>query len=241
MSAGFVAKRREIVEHLQDGRLTLLEYGAYDLMILLADKRSGVWRGSAKALAANCGAGDVSDRQARHILEQLEKKRYIRRFPTPRSHRNYPILINKYLVRFGALSGMRLNAWASEDWRNPVYEKCPEHGAERAPIRDLRLETGEEEAAAASAHCEKQESWKTIGIEPCGPLAFRQLWQTHYASRDGRGLGETMGGCLDAWDRIRGKRPRPAEFSKALHRIRQDEPAQASQPDEEVPLVEAPE
>src|SRR5712692_4918497 len=141
MLGGYVGKRRGIVEHLQAGRLTLLEYGAYDLMILLADKCTGIWMGSAKALAANCGAGDLTERQARHMLESLEKKGYIRRFPTRRSHGNYTILINKYLVRCGALSGMRLNAAASDDWRNPVYEKCLEQGTERAPIREKRRET----------------------------------------------------------------------------------------------------
>jgi hypothetical protein len=31
------------------------------------------------------------DRQARHLLESIERKGYIRRFPKRRSHANYPI------------------------------------------------------------------------------------------------------------------------------------------------------
>lgn len=123
--------------------MTLQIYAAHDVLVLLADKQSGIWVGSAKAFAANCGAGDISERQARHILESLEKGRYIRRFPIRRSHKNYPILIDKFQPTFGAYTGMRLNAVATTDWGNPVYESCQEDGAERTPIRegDLRPET----------------------------------------------------------------------------------------------------
>ena len=150
MSAGYIQKRRGILDHLRDGRLTLLELGAHDVIILLADKATGMWVGSAKALSANCGAGDITDRQARHLLESLEIKGYIRRFPKRRSHANYPILVNRYLVTFGAYSGMTLNASATSDWRKPVYESRQEQGAEqgledgaeqgaeRAPIQEVR-------------------------------------------------------------------------------------------------------
>jgi hypothetical protein len=151
VNSGFIQKRRGILDHLRDGRLTLLELGAHDVVILLADKSTGLWTGSAKALAANCGAGDITDRQARHLLESLEKKGYIRRFPKRRSHANYPILVNRYLVTFGAYSGMTLNASATSDWRKPVYESRQEQGAERgveegvqrgaerAPIQEVRM------------------------------------------------------------------------------------------------------
>jgi hypothetical protein len=147
-SSGYVPKRRGVLEHLNDGRLTLQQYGAYDVLILLADKATGVWFGSAKALAANCGAGDIAERQARHILESLESKGYIKRFPKRRAHGNYPIAIDKYQVTVGAHSRMRLNARASSDWKTPVYDKCEvpgeepglQHGVAGAPIQE-----GEEE------------------------------------------------------------------------------------------------
>lgn len=137
---GYIPKRRGVLEHLQDGRLTLLEYAAYDAMILLADKSSGMWWGSAKALAAICGAGDLTERQARHLLESLGQKGYIRRFATAGKRGNYPILVNKFEVTFGARKGMRLNAERTSDWRNPVYESCQVQGEVqgevRAPIRE---------------------------------------------------------------------------------------------------------
>jgi hypothetical protein len=160
---GYVPKRRGIIEHLRDGRMTLQMYAAHDVLVLLAEKSTGIWIGSAKAFASNCGAGDISERQARHILERLESARYIKRFPVRRSHRNYPILIDKFQITFGAYSGKRLNAAATMDSRHPVYEPCleygvehgAEHGAEgrpeRAPIRerDFRLEKEKSPSARA--------------------------------------------------------------------------------------------
>jgi hypothetical protein len=151
-TTNFVQKRRGILDHLQEGRLTLLEYAAHDVMLLKADKATGVWFGSAKALACTCGAGDLTDRQARHVLESLESKSYIRRFPTRRSHANYPILIHRYEVTFGAYTGMRLNAWASSNWRQPAYENCLEQGAgqgaENAPYQEERKDKRETKTCA---------------------------------------------------------------------------------------------
>ena len=146
---GYVQKRRGVIDHLRDGRLTLLELGAHDVLLLLADKASGMWIGSAKALAANCGAGDITDRQARHLLESLEKKGYIRRFPKRRSHANYPILINRYLITFGANIGSMLNASATTDWRNPVYQSRQELGVQ------IGLEDGAEDASIQECKANK--------------------------------------------------------------------------------------
>jgi hypothetical protein len=206
---GYTQKRRGAVEHLRDGRLTLLEYGAHDLVLALADKKTGIWWGSAKALAAHCGAGDVSERQARHLLESLESKHYIRRFAKKRGHGNYAILINKYEVTFGAHKGMRLNAEKTADWRNPVYESCLESGLEQraengaaegraegeahAPFRegDLRLEKEREQekkqksatAAATSVQFspEVATAFRALGYEqPFGVPEFQAIWTDEY-------------------------------------------------------------
>jgi hypothetical protein len=216
---GHVKRRRGILGHLQDGRITLLEEGAHDVISMLANKASGIWFGSARAFAANCGAGDVSERQGRHLLESLEQKGYIRRFTTPRAHGNYPILINKYEVTFGAQSGMRLNAVTSIDWRKPVYELRPEHGAEEGAERAPYQEERREKAAAASGNAEP---WKAIGLNhPIGDKAFREFWETTWATRNGHRLSEVMGGCADAWQAGGGKVP--ASFFRELARIRAEE------------------
>lgn len=158
---GYVQRRRGILGHLQDGRLTLLECGTHDVISMLADKATGIWFGSARGFAASCGAGEISERQARHLLESLEKKGYLKRFAKPRAHGNYPILVNKYEVTFGAHTGMRLNAAATKDWRRPVYESCAEHGvekgvgkgAERSPFQEQELRH-EKEITPSSARAQ---------------------------------------------------------------------------------------
>jgi hypothetical protein len=199
---GYTQKRRGAVDHLRDGRLSLLEYGAHDLLLALADKATGMWWGSAKGLAATCGAGDVTERQARHLLESLEKKRYIRRFAKKRGHGNYPILLNKFEVTFGAYKGMRLNAEETSDWRNPVYQVCQGDGSDRgpadgaaqgepsAPFREGEFKTEKEKktkkqtTAASSTEVSPNvcQAFRTLGYEqPFGPLEFQEIWADEYS------------------------------------------------------------
>lgn len=122
---GYVALRRGIIEHLRDGRLTPTEFTVYVFMILAADKDSGIWVGSGKAVAGNLC---VSNSTAHHALCSLETKGYIRRFTTPGRHGNYPILIDKYVVKQNGEEPVRLNAVESTDWRNPLYDSCKDGG-----------------------------------------------------------------------------------------------------------------
>lgn len=128
---GYVQKRRGVVDHLQQGRMTLLEYGAFDFVVLSADKATGVWLGNAQTLSLSCGAGDVSVRQARTLLESLERKRYIRRFSVLGSRSVYPIAVHQYKVTFGARSGTMLDAWNSTSYEELRYEWPP--GASELP------------------------------------------------------------------------------------------------------------
>jgi hypothetical protein len=134
--SGFVAARRGLLDHLRDGRITLLEYGTLIALIQHAHSDSGLWIGSAKAFSCICGAGDIGNRQARHLLEQLERKSYIKRFATPRKKGNYPILVHKYLCTSGAYAGKMINAVATMDWRHPLFESiaehCSQHGLEHS-------------------------------------------------------------------------------------------------------------
>jgi hypothetical protein len=198
---GWTQKRRGAVEHLCDGRLTLLEYGAHDVLLALANPLTGVWCGSAKALAAICGAGEVSERQARHLLESLEEKGYVRRFATKRGHGNYPILLNKFEITLGANKGMRLNAAKSDDWRNPVYEKRLEEGLEQgvvggaargeahAPFREGKLKPETEkkkQGTAATPPIEVssviRQAFEGLSYEqPFGPPEFQEIWADEYS------------------------------------------------------------
>ena len=116
MTAGYVQLRRGILTHLAQGRLTWSQCMGFILLVAAADHRSGLWHGSARNLAALAGAGDVSERQARRILDALEAKRYIRRFVSRGARGNYPILVSKYEITEGPKKGRRVSLADRSFW-----------------------------------------------------------------------------------------------------------------------------
>src|SRR5262249_27866895 len=103
---GFLQLRRGLWEHVRDGRLTHIEALVYIYMLTQADRRSGVWNGSAGALA---GELTVPKSTAKYALQKLDGS-YIRRFAAPGRHFCYPILLHKFLVTDGQHIGLRLDA-----------------------------------------------------------------------------------------------------------------------------------
>lgn len=129
MTSGYVPIRRGIIEHLRDGRISPTEFAVYVMIILHADRTTGIWLGGPHDIAA-CFAGLIGERYVRRIVERLEMGAYIKRFAKPGSHKIYPILVNRYEVTEGARKGTRLNAGATTHYDNPVYsngeETCEE-------------------------------------------------------------------------------------------------------------------
>jgi hypothetical protein len=152
--AGYLQLRRAIFEHLRDGRLSKFQALGYIYIATQADTRTGIWRGSAGAFA---GEFCCSERSARHLIESLSDRGYLKRFPTPGRHFCYPILVNKYLVTDGEHAGERLNASASKSWQQPVYEKNGDFGEHRgehkggqsAPQRRRENKEGKSKPSAA--------------------------------------------------------------------------------------------
>lgn len=107
---GFFQLRRGIWEHVRDGRLSLQDVAVHQYIASQADTRTGVWNGSAGALA---GELCISPRMARRFVERLTRGDYIRRFPVPGRHICYPILVHKFLITDGQHKGEQLNALAS--------------------------------------------------------------------------------------------------------------------------------
>ena len=130
--------RSGIVEHLLSSRLSLFDLGIYTVIHLQADFKTGIWRGSAPRILATAPAG-TSLRAVQRGLENLAEIRFLRPFRDRGARGNYPCLVDKYDVRIGALKGLRLNAWKSESWRKPFYERdqcgVAEGVAERAPYQ----------------------------------------------------------------------------------------------------------
>jgi hypothetical protein len=115
----FVMVRRGILKHLEDGKLTSIEFAAYLVAILKADKSNGVWQGSSIALAAALGS-EVSQQTAERILAKLTKKKYLKSFRVHGQRGNKPYLINRYLITNGEGEVGVVNAADSTNWKKPA-------------------------------------------------------------------------------------------------------------------------
>jgi hypothetical protein len=73
-TGNFVQLRRGIERHVEDGSLSLLQFGAYCLILIGADAKDGCWNGSAPKLAAKA---NISRDSADHILGTLCDAGYI--------------------------------------------------------------------------------------------------------------------------------------------------------------------
>lgn len=150
--SGFYKRRRGVLEHLEAGRISLLDLAVHDLICLRANAvvgngsaiPSGVWFGSATAIHALCPR-EISERAIQRSLQHLENIGWIKRWMTPGKHGNYPILIARYSV--AELSGKEyiVTADATTDWQHPKLECVTESSSLRgipvtraAPYREKR-------------------------------------------------------------------------------------------------------
>ena len=173
MNSAFCILRGGVLDHLITGRLGFFELGLYVIVHLQADFRTGIWWGSAPKLHASAPAG-TSLREVQRGLQRLAKIGFLRPFHKHGARGNYPVLINKYDIKVGALKGKRLNAWESESWKNPRYAICTQSNAEpvtvpvaeAAPIQDSVDRTHEKEkqqpSKTAQAPSEKADTLASL-------------------------------------------------------------------------------
>jgi hypothetical protein len=102
----------------------------------------GTWIGSAGALAGEIG---INARTARDVLENLDEKGYVKRWPVPGRHVCYPIRVHKYPTTTGEHDGDLVDALSSTgpaDCRWLPAESRQQHGeenVERGAQRDGNL------------------------------------------------------------------------------------------------------
>lgn len=118
-----------------------------------AHTNDGTWIGSAGALAGEIG---INARTARDILENLDKKGYVKRWPVPGRHLCYPIRVHKYPTTTGEHDGDLVDAlssagpadyrWLPAESRQQHGEENVEHNAQRGgklSAAQKRIENGE--------------------------------------------------------------------------------------------------
>jgi hypothetical protein len=150
--SGFLQLRRGVFEHVRDGRMTRTAAFCYIYMLTQADTRTGIWSGSAGALAGELA---MPVGTARHVLEALDKG-YIKRFPTPGRHSCYPIALHKFLITEGEHKGQHLNALDSispTDQRYFLREQMGEQDFKQVDEQlgaQKRIETRDERRTTAA-------------------------------------------------------------------------------------------
>ena len=157
----------------------------------------------------------------RRHLKKLEKDKYIRMRRTPYGQ-VIEVLNSK---KFGIWGKEKPQSGVSPGVEKPTYESEKPIGESEKPQSAVSKEdhaiTMQEEAAAGRAAAAT--AWNWIGIQPCGPTPFQELFETNFANRNGHSRAELMAHTLDHWDVIRGSRPRPARFCAALDDVRRHE------------------
>lgn len=161
MTAGWYKRRRGILEHIEAGKIDLLESGIHDYLSLKANLVTdwpcsipvGIVYTSAPAIHAHYRR--VSERTIQRHLDHLEKIGWIKTFKTTGKRGNYPVLICRASVHDLAGNEYRINADKTTDWRHAVTEpvgevsgRCPESVRKLSRYRELRSECREERELA---------------------------------------------------------------------------------------------
>lgn len=159
---GFVKLRRGALDHVEAGRVGLLDLGVFALLLLRSNSvvgagdlwPAGIAMSSAKAISAYAPR-NIGEREIQRSLSNLERAKWIKRFRTPGRHGNYPVLLCRHSVHDLSGNEFRVDGENTTDWRHPklvpVSELSPvadgdgtRAGTELSPTREKRTEKQEE-------------------------------------------------------------------------------------------------
>jgi hypothetical protein len=127
MSSGYYKRRRGILEHLEDGTISLLDLAVHDYLNLKANLvigngsslPPGVCRTSAAAIHATCPR-QISERAIQRSLEHLEGIGWIKRWNIRGKRGNYPVLVCRASVHDLSGNEHRVDGTKTIDWKAPV-------------------------------------------------------------------------------------------------------------------------
>src|SRR4029077_14548775 len=101
----FTAIRNGLLDHALAGKLSPVDFGLYVFLIMRANYSTGIYEGCALTIA--CQFGDPSQKEhLQKSLRRLRDKKYLNYRNGDGRRGAYPILINKFDVTVGELSGM---------------------------------------------------------------------------------------------------------------------------------------
>lgn len=151
MGRAFYRRRMGACEHIESGEIALFDDGLHDFICMKAQHQvgnssaipPGVWIGSARAIWLLTRRQD-EERKIRRSLEKLERLSWIKRWHRQGEAGDYPILINRLVVRDQEGNDFSVNAEATEDWKHPVLVPLdnPRREASVGRPRDVREVSG---------------------------------------------------------------------------------------------------
>jgi hypothetical protein len=108
-------------DNIANGEFTPASLGVYVVLHLKCGYDNGIFMGSSTNLCNYMGGADKAVVNA--ALAHLKRHKKINYPRGNGSRKGYRILLNKYLVRKGALKGWTLNAFADNSLTHPLYER----------------------------------------------------------------------------------------------------------------------
>lgn len=131
MKSGWYPRRREILDHLESGEISLLDAAVHDFLCLTCNYKTGVARTSAVKINALCPTEDY--RAIKRSLQRLERLGWIKRFMIRGKKGNYPVVISRFFVRDASLTWWSVNTERTTDWRTVEFDRVPDGVLERVP------------------------------------------------------------------------------------------------------------
>jgi len=216
----FIRLRVGLLEHYEDGRMTPTMMNVHVIVLGQADYETGFWKGSAAKIFSAWG-GQLSLRTIQRALEALYGGGYLKSFHKPGQRHNYPVAINKYLIKTGKHKGYWLNASATTVPQNAVYELAGDENTGDTSDPTAHCVTDRDTTATSSAPIEggvlarSQDSREVekdfrgsqsqsrdldagLPVKPVSAPAKRKSNSKSKHSVDGRLMANLQGKILDA-------------------------------------------
>lgn len=154
---GWYPRRRGILEHLESGKISLLDLAVHDFLCLTAYPATGVAITSAEKIRA-LSPRAISLRAIQRSLDHLERIGWIKRWRTPGKKGNYPILLARWFTRgLSLMNGKSVTEWKSvnaertTDWKDVRFDPVTDpsflrflavsdDGTDASPLKEFRYE-----------------------------------------------------------------------------------------------------
>jgi len=140
MGKRFYRRRMGAGDHIKSGEISFFDDGLHDFICMEAQHQvgngspvpPGIWIGSARTLWFLSHRQD-DERKIRRSLEKLTRLGWYKRWHQQGETGDYPILINRLVVRDKDGNDFCVNAEDTTDWKHPVLVPLPD------PRRDVSV------------------------------------------------------------------------------------------------------